>query len=136
METPTPVNELGAKGIGESGTIGSTPAVQNAEIDAVASPDLVWDITPSVPGGGVYAGKRAILPRSRSERRLGEGRLHLIEPGERITALSGDTRLHTQPRFLHALRDEGRSQAEHWLEDNLRRRNARSAVDLSQLLAA
>ena len=28
METPTPVNPLGAKGIGESGTIGSTPAVQ------------------------------------------------------------------------------------------------------------
>ena len=30
METPTPINPLGAKGIGESGTIGSTPAVQNA----------------------------------------------------------------------------------------------------------
>ena len=30
------MNELGAKGIGESGTIGSTPAVQNAVIDAVA----------------------------------------------------------------------------------------------------
>ncbi|MBV8693742.1 MAG: xanthine dehydrogenase family protein molybdopterin-binding subunit, partial [Actinobacteria bacterium] len=27
METPTPVNELGVKGIGESGTVGSTPAV-------------------------------------------------------------------------------------------------------------
>lgn len=36
METPTPVNELGAKGIGESGTIGATPAVQNAVIDALA----------------------------------------------------------------------------------------------------
>jgi carbon-monoxide dehydrogenase large subunit len=36
METPTPVNELGAKGIGESGTIGATPAVQGAVIDAVA----------------------------------------------------------------------------------------------------
>jgi aerobic carbon-monoxide dehydrogenase large subunit len=36
METPTHVNELGAKGIGESGTIGATPAVQNAVIDAVA----------------------------------------------------------------------------------------------------
>jgi len=30
------VNALGAKGIGESGTIGSTPAVQNAVIDAVS----------------------------------------------------------------------------------------------------
>ncbi len=36
METPTPLNDLGAKGIGESGTIGSTPAVHNAVIDAVA----------------------------------------------------------------------------------------------------
>jgi carbon-monoxide dehydrogenase large subunit len=36
MQTPTPVNPLGAKGIGESGTIGATPAVQNAVIDAVA----------------------------------------------------------------------------------------------------
>src|SRR4051812_9954820 len=36
MATPTPVNPLGAKGIGEAGTIGSTPAVHNAVIDAVA----------------------------------------------------------------------------------------------------
>ena len=36
METPTPLNVLGAKGIGESGTIGSTPAVQSAVIDALA----------------------------------------------------------------------------------------------------
>jgi carbon-monoxide dehydrogenase large subunit len=35
-ETPTPLNPLGAKGIGESGTIGSTPAVQNAVVDALA----------------------------------------------------------------------------------------------------
>ncbi len=36
METPTHVNPLGAKGIGESGTIGSTPAVQSAVVDAVS----------------------------------------------------------------------------------------------------
>src|SRR5262249_22716906 len=35
-ETPTSYNPLGVKGIGEAGTIGSTPAVQNAIIDAVA----------------------------------------------------------------------------------------------------
>ena len=35
-ETPTPLNPLGAKGIGEASTIGATPAVQNAVIDAVA----------------------------------------------------------------------------------------------------
>jgi carbon-monoxide dehydrogenase large subunit len=36
MVTPTPLNALGAKGIGESGTIGSTPAVQSAVVDALA----------------------------------------------------------------------------------------------------
>jgi aerobic carbon-monoxide dehydrogenase large subunit len=35
-ETPTPLNTLGAKGIGESATIGSTPAVQNAVVDALS----------------------------------------------------------------------------------------------------
>jgi carbon-monoxide dehydrogenase large subunit len=53
IETPSPRNPLGAKGIGESGTVGSTPAVQNAVIDAVShlgvrhidmplSPERVW----------------------------------------------------------------------------------------------
>jgi carbon-monoxide dehydrogenase large subunit len=52
-ETPTFLNPLGAKGIGESGTIGSTPAVQNAVVDAVShlgvrhidmplTPERVW----------------------------------------------------------------------------------------------
>ncbi len=36
METPTPANPLGAKGIGESGTIGATPAVYNAVVDALS----------------------------------------------------------------------------------------------------
>jgi aerobic carbon-monoxide dehydrogenase large subunit len=36
MATPTTYNPLGAKGIGEAGTIGATPAVQNSVIDAVA----------------------------------------------------------------------------------------------------
>ncbi len=36
METPTTRNPLGAKGIGESGSIGATPAVQNAVVDALA----------------------------------------------------------------------------------------------------
>jgi carbon-monoxide dehydrogenase large subunit len=36
METPTPINELGAKGIGESGTVGAPPAVINAVVDALA----------------------------------------------------------------------------------------------------
>ncbi len=35
-ETVTSVNPLGAKGVGEAGTIGSTPAIANAVIDALA----------------------------------------------------------------------------------------------------
>jgi carbon-monoxide dehydrogenase large subunit len=35
-ETDSPRNPIGAKGIGESGTIGSTPAIQNAVVDAVS----------------------------------------------------------------------------------------------------
>lgn len=52
-ETPSPHNPLGAKGIGESATVGSTPAVQNAVVDALrhlgvrhldmpATPERVW----------------------------------------------------------------------------------------------
>ena len=36
MATRSPHNPLGVKGIGEAGTIGATPAVQNAVVDAVA----------------------------------------------------------------------------------------------------
>lgn len=35
LETPSPVNPLGVKGMGESGTIGVTPAVVNAVMDAL-----------------------------------------------------------------------------------------------------
>ena len=51
--TPTHLNPLGVKGIGEAATIGSTPAVQNAVIDALSdlgirhidlplTPERVW----------------------------------------------------------------------------------------------
>ena len=54
METPPTYNPLGAKGIGEAGTSGSTPAVQSAVVDAVAhlgvrhidmpmTPERVWN---------------------------------------------------------------------------------------------
>ncbi|MBW0105071.1 xanthine dehydrogenase family protein molybdopterin-binding subunit [Pseudonocardia sp. KRD291] len=36
MTTPTPINPMGYKGIGEAGTIGSTPATQSAVIDALS----------------------------------------------------------------------------------------------------
>ena len=53
METPTSANPLGAKGIGESGTIGATPAVHNAVIDALA-PYGVRHIDMPVNGENVW----------------------------------------------------------------------------------
>jgi carbon-monoxide dehydrogenase large subunit len=61
-ETPTPLNPLGAKGIGESATIGSTPAVQNAVVDALShlgvrhldmpcTPERVWRAIQQARGG-------------------------------------------------------------------------------------
>jgi carbon-monoxide dehydrogenase large subunit len=52
-QTDSPRNPLGAKGIGESGTIGSTPAIHNAVVDAVShlgvkhidmpcTPERIW----------------------------------------------------------------------------------------------
>ncbi len=53
--TPTPVNPLGAKGIGEAGTLGSTPCIVNAAVDALSPygvkhidmmlrPDKLWKL--------------------------------------------------------------------------------------------
>jgi len=61
METPTPLNPIGAKGIGEAGTIGATPAVQSAVIDAVShlgvrhidmptTPQRVWEAIQAAGG--------------------------------------------------------------------------------------
>ncbi|MDE0133514.1 MAG: xanthine dehydrogenase family protein molybdopterin-binding subunit [Acidimicrobiaceae bacterium] len=63
LETPTHINPLGAKGIGESGTVGATPAIQNAVVDAVAhlgirhidmplTPQRVWQAITDAPKAG------------------------------------------------------------------------------------
>jgi carbon-monoxide dehydrogenase large subunit len=44
--TPTPTNPLGAKGIGEAGAIGSTPAVLNAVSDALGGAEVQVPVTP------------------------------------------------------------------------------------------
>jgi len=48
-ETPTNINPLGAKGIGEAGTIGATPAVQNAVVDAVSHLGVTHIDMPTTP---------------------------------------------------------------------------------------
>ena len=61
MQTPTPMNPLGAKGVGEAGTIGATPAVHNAVVDALshlgirhldmpATPARVWHAIQAASG--------------------------------------------------------------------------------------
>ena len=84
-ETPTPLNPLGAKGIGESGTIGSMPAVQNAVVDALShlgvrhldmpcTPERVWRAIATARAGGDTVGWReppavfSTLPRRGSHR--------------------------------------------------------------------
>jgi carbon-monoxide dehydrogenase large subunit len=59
-ETPSPVNPLGAKGVGEAGTIGATPAIVAAIVDALApygvrhidmpiKPEVVWQLIKNGP---------------------------------------------------------------------------------------
>jgi aerobic carbon-monoxide dehydrogenase large subunit len=66
MATPTSYNPLGAKGIGEAATIGATPAVQNAVVDALAhlgvrhvdmpaSPQRVWQALQAAQRSGKKA---------------------------------------------------------------------------------
>ncbi len=60
--TPTPCNPLGAKGVGEAGTIGSTPCIVNAAVDALSPfgvrhvdmmlrPEKLWRIIHGARGG-------------------------------------------------------------------------------------
>ena len=48
-ETPTPVNPLGVKGIGDAATIGSTPALVNAVADALGQLGVDHLDTPLTP---------------------------------------------------------------------------------------
>jgi carbon-monoxide dehydrogenase large subunit len=48
-ETPTPLNALGVKGVGEAATIGSTPAVVNAVVDALSHLGVRHVDTPLTP---------------------------------------------------------------------------------------
>jgi aerobic carbon-monoxide dehydrogenase large subunit len=77
MATPTSYNPLGAKGIGEAGSIGATPAVQNAVIDALAhlgvrhidlpaSPQRVWQALQAAPSGAAAGSTAAGSTTARS----------------------------------------------------------------------
>jgi carbon-monoxide dehydrogenase large subunit len=62
-ETPSPVNSLGVKGVGEAGTIGATPAIVAAAVDALSplgvtelemplTPMRVWQAIQAAGSGG------------------------------------------------------------------------------------
>ncbi len=48
-ETPSPVNSLGVKGVGEAGTIAATPAVTAAVLDALEPHGVDWIDMPLTP---------------------------------------------------------------------------------------
>jgi carbon-monoxide dehydrogenase large subunit len=65
-ETPSPVNELGVKGVGEAGTIASSPTIVNAVVDALRpvgvtyvdmplTPMRVWQAIQHAQGDGPHA---------------------------------------------------------------------------------
>jgi aerobic carbon-monoxide dehydrogenase large subunit len=78
-ETPTPRNPLGAKGIGEAGTIGAIPAVQNAVVDALAhlgvrhldmpaTPERVWHAIAGAGSGSEAGGDDGAPGAGRTDR--------------------------------------------------------------------
>jgi carbon-monoxide dehydrogenase large subunit len=71
--SPSTTNTLGTKGVGEAGTIASTPAVVNAIMDAIrhlgvsdlmmpCTPERVWKAINGVGGGGADATEGAAMP--------------------------------------------------------------------------
>jgi carbon-monoxide dehydrogenase large subunit len=61
-ETPSPVNPLGVKGVGEAGTIGASPAVVNSVVDALSplgvrhidmpmTPEKIWRLVSKLEAG-------------------------------------------------------------------------------------
>ena len=90
--TPSTTNTLGAKGVGEAGTIASTPAVVNAVVDAVrhygvndiempCTPERVWQAIQDGDSGGADPTTGGAAPHfdestgPRPDRRRGAGRL-------------------------------------------------------------
>jgi carbon-monoxide dehydrogenase large subunit len=63
--TPTPVNPLGAKGVGEAGTVGAPPALMNAVLDALR-PLGVRELAMPLRPARVWAAFRGAMARDAS----------------------------------------------------------------------
>jgi carbon-monoxide dehydrogenase large subunit len=76
-ETPSPVNSLGVKGVGEAGTIAATPAVTAAVLDALGPFGVEWMDMPHTPARVFAAieearGRGSGAPATEQGRELGE----------------------------------------------------------------
>ena len=98
--TPTPVNPLGVKGVGEAGTIGASPAVVNSVVDALSplgvrhldmplTPEKIWKLM--IQQGGMHDSPTVRILRSHDAgrsagpaggRRQAAGRRHEPDPDD------------------------------------------------------
>ena len=106
-ETPTPLNPLGAKGIGESGTIGATPAVQNAVVDALSHLGVRHLDMPCQPRAGVAGHRRRPGPATRRAVARAAGRVRHPGPLGRRRSRSA-TRPASDGRTRHRSDDRPR----------------------------
>lgn len=70
----------------------------------------------------------------RLERRLRKLNIHSIDSKEFMGQLTTMSKLNTQAPFLHALRNEGRAQAERWLHNHFHHIGVQSSLNLAQFL--
>lgn len=76
------------------------------------------------------------LPKGRLERSLTRLRFHMISPDERMASLPSTSRMVADRDFLHQLRDFGREQAQHWLQQHQRQLGQSASLDIGRLYAS
>jgi NTE family protein len=79
--------------------------------------------------------EQALFPWGRLERRLRQMNFHVIEAEALMSLLAMDSKLNAHLSFITMLRDQGRVQAEMWLERNFQSIGKRSSVNLTELFA-
>ncbi len=78
--------------------------------------------------------RRGLFAFGRLERRLRHLNIHMIDAQEFMSRLSTRSKLNTYAPFINALRDEGRNQAEKWIDENFHYLGVRSSYSLANFL--
>jgi NTE family protein len=78
--------------------------------------------------------RRGLFALGRVERRLRYLNTHLVDAPEFMSRFSGQSKLNTHAPFIHAMHDEGRKQAELWLDKNFHHLGVRSSFRLASVL--